>query len=308
MSSFLLLAIAWAVPVLFAVLGEILTEKSGTLNLGVEGMMLMGACVGFITGFHTQNAVLAILGAFAAGSFGGFIFSILTVSLKANQIVTGLTLTIFGGGFAKFIGDNYIGETMPDKIQSFFTPLKIPLLSDIPIIGESFFRQDILVYFSYFLIIIMCIYMYKTTAGLNMRGIGESAAAADASSINVNFQKHIHIIIGGGLCGIGGAYISLIYVPSFQEDLVLGRGWIAIALVIFASWNPAKAFLGALLFGILSVLGLRLQSLGIHISQFFVDMVPYLATIVVVILGTRKNKPENTPPADLSVNYFREER
>jgi simple sugar transport system permease protein len=197
---------------------------------------------------------------------------------------------------------------VPAKIQDFFAPIKIPVLGDIPIIGESFFRQDFLVYLAYVIVILMCFYMYKTKAGLNMRGIGESASSADASSVSVNFQKYLHIVIGGGLCGLGGAYLSLVYVPSYQADVVLGRGWIAVALVIFASWNPARAFVGALVFGALSVLGLRLQSLGFHISQFFVDMIPYVATIVVVILSTRKNKPENKPPGDLSVNYFREER
>lgn len=308
MEIFLAATIVAATPLLFATLGELLTEKSGSLNLGVEGMMLMGAVIGFMTAYNTGNPGLAMLGAFFAGGMGGLIFAVLTVSLRANQVVTGLTLTIFGAGFSSFVGDHMIGFSVPLGVQAFFEKTAIPVLSDIPFFGPVFFRQDVFVYFGYLMVILMAIYMYKTKTGLNMRAVGENTAAADASGVNVNLHKYSHIIVGGGLCGLGGAYLALVTVPIWQADVVVGRGWIAVALVIFASWNPIKAFGGAFLFGALSILGLRLQGMGIHISQYLVDMLPYLATIIIVIISTRKNKKENQPPGNLTVPYFREER
>lgn len=308
MEIFLAATIVAATPLLFATLGEVLTEKSGSLNLGVEGMMLMGAVIGFMGAYTTGNPGIALLGAFLAGGGGGLIFAVLTVTFRANQVVTGLTLTIFGAGFSSFVGDHMIGFSVPKGVQEFFAEAPIPLLCDIPLIGPVFFRQDVFVYFGYLMVILMSIYMYKTKIGLNMRAVGENTAAADASGVNVNMHKYGHIIVGGGLCGLGGAYLALVTVPIWQADVVTGRGWIAVALVIFASWNPIKAFGGAFLFGALSILGLRLQSMGIHISQYLVDMFPYIATIVIVIISTHKNKKENQPPANLSVSYFREER
>lgn len=165
-----------------------------------------------------------------------------------------------------------------------------------------------MVYIGYLAVIVFSIYLFKTKMGLNLRAVGENAAAADASGININIYKYVHIILGGVFCGLGGAYLALVTLPIWQADVVGGRGWIAVALVIFASWNPMKAFLGAFLFGALSIMGLRLQSMGISVSQYIVDMVPYLATIIIVILSTLKNKKEGQPPANLSVPYFREDR
>jgi simple sugar transport system permease protein len=219
-----------------------------------------------------------------------------------------LTLTIFGKGFASFLGQPMLGFVEPKSVGAFFEKTGIPVLQDIPYIGPIFFKQDVMVYFSYVLVILMSVYLYKTKMGLNMRATGENTAAADASGVNIELYKYIHIIIGGALCGLGGAYLSLVTVPVWQSDVVVGRGWIAVALVIFASWNPVKAFLASLLFGGLSILGLRMQSLGLHISQGLVDMLPYLATIIIVIISTYRNRKEDLPPADLSVPYFREER
>ena len=308
MEIFLAATLVAATPLLFATLGELLTEKSGSMNLGVEGMMLMGAVIGFMGAYNTGNVGVAILGAFLAGGIGGLIFAVITVTLRANQVVTGLTLSIFGAGFSSFVGDPMIGFSVPASVQDFFAKAPIPILSDIPFIGPIFFRQDVFVYLGYLVVIFMAAYMYKTRAGLNMRAIGENAAAADASGVSINLYKYGHIIAGGGLCGLGGAYLALVTVPIWQADVVNGRGWIAVALVIFASWNPIKALGGAFLFGALSILGLRLQSMGIHVSQYLVDMLPYIATILIVIISTHKNKKENQPPANLSVSYFREER
>ncbi|MBP7913039.1 MAG: ABC transporter permease [Proteocatella sp.] len=301
-------AITAGTPLLFATLGEIYTERVGNTNLGVEGMMIMGAVVGFSTGFLTQNAALALAGAVLAGSAGALIYAVITITLRANQIVTGLALTIFGTGFASFVGKPYVGKAAPEAIKNFFRVIEIPLLSDIPFIGEILFRHDVFVYLGYIVTFWTLIYFYKTRWGLNLRSIGESAASADASGINIDKYKYIHTIIGGALAGLGGAYLSLVTIPVWQEGVTGGRGWIAVALVIFASWKPIKAMFGALLFGGLDIIGFRLQGMGIHVSQYLIDMLPYLTTIVVLIISTRKNKPEDMPPADLSIPYFREER
>ena len=301
-------AITAGTPLLFATLGEIYTERVGNTNLGVEGMMIMGAVVGFSTGFLTQNAALALAGAVLAGSAGALIYAIITITLRANQIVTGLALTIFGTGFASFVGKPYVGKAAPEAIKNFFRVIEIPLLSDIPFIGEILFKHDVFVYLGYIVTFWTLIYFYKTRWGLNLRSIGESAASADASGINIDKYKYIHTIIGGALAGLGGAYLSLVTIPVWQEGVTGGRGWIAVALVIFASWKPIKAMFGALLFGGLDIIGFRLQGMGIHVSQYLIDMRPYLTTIVVLIISTRKNKPEDMPPADLSIPYFREER
>ncbi|PKM84537.1 MAG: ABC transporter permease [Firmicutes bacterium HGW-Firmicutes-11] len=308
MEGFLAATIVASTPLLFATVGEIVTEKSGLLNLGVEGLMLIGAIMGFVTAFATGDPLLGVLGAAVAGAAGGLIFAFLTVSLRANQVVTGLTLTIFGAGFASFMGKTYVGLVVPKAVKSFFSPVSIPLLGDIPFIGPVFFQRDVFVYFGYLVVILVTLYFYKTRAGLNLKAVGESAAAADASGVNVTLYKYVHTCVGGALCGLGGAYMSLVMMSVWQENVVAGRGWIAVALVIFASWNPIKAFVGAFLFGGLSILGFRLQSMGIHISQYWVDMLPYAATIVIIILSSRKNRKENQPPSDLGIPYFREER
>lgn len=308
MISFLAACVIAATPLLLATLGELLTERVGSLNLGVEGMMLMGAIIGFMVGYETGSPGLALLAALAAGGGGALIFAILTVSLRANQVVTGLTLTIFGSGFSRFLGQPIIGFVAPDTIKTFFAKIHLPLLGDIPYIGPIFFQQDILVYTGYVLVGLLSVYIYKTKTGLNMRAVGENTAAADASGISIALYKYLHIVGGGALCGLGGAYLALVTVPVWQVDVVSGRGWIAVALVIFASWNPAKAFLGAFLFGCLSILGLWLQSMGFHFSQYIFDMIPYTATILIVIFSTYKNKRENLPPGSLSEPYFREDR
>ena len=306
--SFLTAAVIAGTPLVFATLGEIMTEKAGNTNLGVEGMMFMGAIIGFLVGLSSNNPLLAMLGAAAAGGAGALLYAFLTVSLRANQIVCGLTLTIFGEGFASFLGQSVMGSLVPAGIQTFFRPRPIPVLSSIPYIGEIFFTQDVFVYFGYVLILAATIYLFKTKQGLNLRAVGESAASADASGINVTAYKYIHIVLGGALCGLGGAYMSVVTVRGWQENIIAGRGWIAVALVIFASWNPIKALIGGFLFGGLSIIGFRLQSMGIHVSQYLIDMLPYAATIIIVIISTRKNKKEDMAPADLGNAYFREER
>lgn len=308
MEGFLATCIVAATPLLFATVGELLTEKAGHLNLGVEGMMLMGAVIGFLAALITDSALIALLAACFAGAGGALIFAILTVTLRANQVVTGLTLTIFGSGFAGFVGQPILGSMVPAKTSAFFVKRAVPLLGSIPFLGPVMFRQDIFVYLSYGVVIIVAFYLYRTKPGLNLRAVGESAPSADASGINVTLYKYVHILTGGALCGLGGAYLSLVRVPIWQADVVNGRGWIAVALVIFVSWNPLKAFLGAMLFGGLSIVGLRMQAMGVSVSQYLVDMIPYVSTIVIVILSSYKKGKEKQPPRDLGNPYFREER
>lgn len=308
MESFLAACIVAGTPLLFATVGEIITERAGSLNLGVEGMMLMGAVMGFVGAQSTGSPWLALLCAVLAGTAGALIYAVLTVTLRANQVVTGLTLTIFGTGFSSFVGQPLLGTMAPPEVIAFFAKTPVPVLSSIPFIGPVFFQQDVFVYFGYVVFAVAAVYIYKTHMGLNLRAVGENIAAADASGININFYKYVHILTGGALCGLGGAYLSLVRVPIWQSDVVAGRGWIAVALVIFASWNPLKAFFGAVLFGGLSILGLRLQAMGINVSQYLVDMIPYIATIVIVIISTYKKSKESQAPGDLGNSYFREER
>lgn len=305
-TSFLHATVVAGTPLLLATLGEILTEKVGNLNLGVEGMMLLGAVMGFIVGYNTGNPVLALLSAMAAGAFGAFVYSLLTVSLRANQVVTGLTLTIFGTGVSSILGQKVVGQVIPEGIKNFFEPKVIPLLGNIPFIGKIFFTQDVFVYISYVLTIIIGVYVYKTKWGLNLRAVGENAPAADAMSINIRNYKYLNILLGGALAGLGGAYLSLVYVPAWQENVTAGRGWIAVALVIFAAWNPYKAILGAYLFGGLDIIGFRISS-G-WVSPYFLGMLPYIVTIVVLVMVSAKKSKKNSPPKGLGVSYFREER
>lgn len=306
--SFLAAAVVAGTPLLFATLGEIITEKSGNLNLGVEGLMLMGAVVGFYVGLSTKESLLALLAAMLAGAAGSLIYAVLTITLRANQVVSGLALTIFGTGFSGFLGQRLMGEIAPDKVKAFFRPFSIPLLGEIPFVGKILFQHDIFVYFGYLAVILAGIYLYRTRPGLNLRAVGENPGAADAASINVTLYKYIHVLLGGALCGLGGAYLSLVYVPSWQENVTAGRGWIAVALVIFSAWNPYKAIVGAYLFGGLNIIGFRIQGTGFPLSIYFIDTLPYLVTIIILVAVSWKKSKENAPPKGLGVPYFREER
>ena len=308
MIALLAAAVVSGTPILFATLGEILVEKVGNLNLGVEGLMLMGAVIGFTVGLNTGSPIMAVLAAMIAGALGGLIYAFLTVTLRANQVVTGLTLATFGTGFSSFMGKKLVGQTTPEAIKMFFGKYPVPVLSKIPVIGEIFFNHDVFVYFGYITAVAVGVYLYKTSKGLNLRAIGENPGCADAASINISLYKYVHILAGSALCGVGGAYLSLVYISTYQENVVMGRGWIAIALVIFAAWNPYKAIVGAYLFGGLGILGFRLQSTGIHIPQSLVDMLPYVVTIVILVMVSMKKSKKNSPPKGLGVAYFREER
>jgi general nucleoside transport system permease protein len=313
--NFLFAAIKAGTPLLFGTTGEIMTEKTGHLNLGVEGMMFMGAFLSFFVAYHSDNLLLALLAAFAIGVFAALIYAILTVSFMANQNVTGLTLTIFGTGFAKFFGAMMIDEAggSPKLSTNFLKAISeksIPVLGDIPVIGKLLFSHNPLVYLAVVIAIICTIYMLKTRSGLNMRAVGENPGAADAAGINVTLTKYLHIMVGGGICGLGGAYLSLINGGGIwnNSSVVNGQGWISVALVIFASWNPAKAIIGSLVFGAFSVLQFYVPKNIIEIPNAFYVMLPFLITTFVLIITSMKKSKEGSQPAGCGVNYFREER
>jgi len=313
--NFLFAAIKAGTPLLFGTTGEIMTEKSGNLNLGVEGMMFMGAFMGFYAAHHFGSLPLALLAAFAIGVFAGLIYAVLTVTLMANQNVCGLTLTIFGTGFAKFFGEIMIRNAggSPKLSTGFMASIAekpLPLLGNIPILGKLLFSHNPLVYFAVLVAVICTIYMIKTRAGLNMRAVGENPAAADAAGINVTLVKYIHILIGGGICALGGAYLSLINGGGVwnNSSVVNGQGWISVALVIFASWNPVKAIFGSLIFGAFSVLQFYVPKDIILIPNAFYAMLPFLITTIVLIITSMRKSKEGSQPNGCGVNYFREER
>lgn len=313
--NFLVAAVLAGTPLLFGTVGEIINEKAGHLNLGVEGMMAIGACAGFMAGYRTDSLIIAVIAAFLAGAAGSLIYALLTVTFMADQNVTGLTLTIFGCGISNFIGEYNIARSetgnlkLPEHITSQIRNLDIPVLSDIPVVGKLLFSYNIFVYFGVVIAIIVFIYLNKTKSGLNLRTIGENPAAADAVGIHVARNKYISLLIGGGICGIGGAYCSMIICGGvWMSDSVNGLGWISVALVIFAAWSPLKAIGGSLVFGAFSVLKYYMPKSVITLPNAFYDMLPFLITaLILVITSVRKNKGR-AQPASCGINYFREER
>jgi simple sugar transport system permease protein len=303
-SALLAATIIAGTPILYAAAGELLAERSGIMNLGVEGMMLVGAAFGFIITVTTGSHWLGLLAALLGGGSMAAIHALVTITLRGNQVVSGLALTIFGSGLSGFLGKNFQGIPMLHGFKS----LNLPFLSDIPFLGTILFRHDILVYLSVLLAAAMWYLLYKTMWGLAIRSVGENPQAADAVGINVSKVRYLCTIAGGMMAGLGGAYISLVYAPTWQENMTAGRGWIAVALVIFALWNPTRAVLGAYLFGGVEALTFRLQTMGINISSFFLSMFPYIATIIVLVLVTAGRRRDAGTPQALGVAYDREER
>ncbi|RGY99111.1 ABC transporter permease [Clostridium sp. AM58-1XD] len=313
--KFIVAAVLAGTPLLFGTVGEILSEKVGHLNLGVEGMMSIGACAGFMAGYLTDNFWLAILASFIAGVAAALIYAVLTVTFMANQNVTGLTLTIFGIGLANFIGFYMLGKTgskslkLPETITAQMRNIHIAGLSDIPIVGPLLFSYNPFVYLGIVTAVLMGLYLHKTKMGLNVQAIGENPGAADAAGIQVTKLRYFNILLGGGICGIGGAYCSMIINGGvWISDNVGGLGWIAVALVIFASWNPVHAIYGSFVFGALRVLKYYVPKSTYNIPIAFFDMLPFLITALVLIVSSvRKSKGAHIP-AHLGVNYFREDR
>lgn len=274
-----LTVITAATPLVFAGIGELITEKSGVLNLGVEGMMLVGAVSGFITATLTGNYFLAVAAAAFAGAVMAFLFGVLTLSLMANQVATGLALTLFGVGLSALMGQEFVGE--PVKALS---KLDITGLSDLPFIGPIIFGQDALVYLSFFMVAVVSWFLYKTKGGLILRAVGDSHDAAHSIGYPVIAIRYLAVMFGGAMSGIGGAYLSLAYTPMWAENMTAGRGWIALALIVFATWKPGLVLVGAYMFGGITILQLHAQAAGLNVPSQVLSMLPYLATILVLVL------------------------
>lgn len=313
--KFLVAAVGSGIPLLFGTVGEIINERSGHLNLGVEGMMAMGACAGFMGGYFSNHLLVAILMAFLAGVLASLIYALLTVTFQANQNVTGLTLTIFGVGLSNFVGKQFLAQSntgtlkLSEGIMKQMSGLHIPLLSDLPVVGELLFSYNIFVYFGVAIAILLWIYLFRTKTGLNLRAIGENPAAADAAGVHVTRMKYWNLLLGGGICGIGGVYCSMVINNGvWVSDSVNGLGWISVALVIFAAWSPARAIYGSLLFGALRVLKYYVPKDIVAIPNAFYDMLPFLITALILVVTSIRSAKGGIQPAACGVNYFREER
>ncbi|MBG6070388.1 MULTISPECIES: ABC transporter permease [unclassified Polaromonas] len=283
-STALLLASALSAGTVLAIasLGLLINEKAGIVNLGAEGMMLCAAIAGFATVVHTGNTWLGFAAGMAAGAFLAAIFGGLVIWLNTNQYATGLALTLFGGGFSAFAGINYVQEKLPEQAT-----YPIPYLADIPFIGMALFRQHPMVYIAMAITAGLIWFLYRTRTGLVLRSVGESPESAHALGYPVRRIRLAAVVAGGALCGLAGAYVSVVYTPLWVEGLIAGKGWIALALTTFATWRPARVLLGAYLFGGVTMLQFHLQGLGVDVPPQFLSMLPYLATIVVLVLISR---------------------
>ena len=292
-------AIKTGTPLLLVALGEMICEKSGVLNLGQEGMMLMGAVCGFIATSNTGSLVFGIMMAMLAGTLMSLLFGVISMHLRANQVATGLALTIFGTGLSAFIGSTYVGQTGKG-----FQACVIPGLSDIRFIGALLSKHDPLIYLSWLLAIVVGWFCVKTRGGLILRAVGENPHNANAIGLPVLKVRYLAILFGGAMAGLAGSYMSLVYTPMWMENMTGGRGWIALALVVFASWKTKNLILGAYLFGLASIMHLVLQGLGMKISPSLLAMLPYLATLIVMIfIGSNRMKEKLSAPMSLGQTF-----
>ncbi len=298
-------AVPAGTPLLFGTLGEILAERSGIMNLGVEGMMLIGAVMGFSAAFYTGNPWPGFALAALMGGLLSLIHAFISINLRGNQVVSGLALTMFGTGLSGLLGRRFIGVPLPASAK--IGGIKIPLLSDIPFLGPLLFRFDPLAYIAIALVPIMWFLLYKTSLGISIRSVGEDPATADAMGVNVFAIRYLCTFIGGVLAGIGGAYLSIVYTPSWIEGMTAGAGWIVIALTIFSLWSPLRALLGAYLFGGVKVLQYRLQPFGI--SPNLLNTLPFILTILVLMAASGEVMRRRIgAPSALGLPYSREEK
>ncbi|KAF1022257.1 MAG: hypothetical protein GAK30_01228 [Paracidovorax wautersii] len=265
-----------------ASLGLLINEKAGVVNLGAEGMMLCAALAGFATVVHTGSSLLGFAAGMAAGALLAAAFGVLVIWLGTNQYATGLALSLFGAGFSAFVGTGYVQATLPPR-----TAFEIPVLADIPWLGTALFKQHPMVYVAMALAAGLIWFLYRTRAGLVLRSVGESPESAHALGYPVRRIRLLAVVAGGALCGLAGAYVSTVYTPLWVENMIAGKGWIALALTTFATWRPARVLLGAYLFGGVTMLQFQLQGQGIAVPAQFLSMLPYLATIVVLALISR---------------------
>lgn len=290
--AILLTVITAATPLVLAALGELVTERAGVLNLGVEGMMIMGAVLAFAATNATGSPYVGVLAGIAGGALFSLLFGFLTLTLVANQVATGLALTILGLGVSGQIGEAYVGMSgikLPE--------ITIPVLSDIPFFGPLLFKQDLIFYLSIALVIGVNWFLFKSRAGLKIRAIGDNHASAHALGISVIRTRYLAVLFGGACAGLAGAQLSLVYTPQWVENMTAGRGWIALALVVFASWRPWRVFAGGYLFGAVSISQLHAQALGLGIPSQFLSALPYAATVVVLVLISHNRRMTliNTP-------------
>jgi general nucleoside transport system permease protein len=269
-------------PLALAGLGLLINERVGVLNLGAEGLMLMAAAAGFAIAFHTGSDTVAFAAGALVGAAAAAVFGWLVIWLGTNQYATGLALTLFGTGLSAFAGAAYVGKKLENRIVH-----EVPWLSDIPFLGTALFRQHALVYVTMLITAVLAWWLFRTRAGLVLRSIGESPESAHALGYRVRWVRLFGVMAGGALCGVAGAYLSVVYAPLWVEGMVAGRGWIALALTVFATWRPTRVLLGAYLFGGVTMLQLHLQGQGVQIPSQFMSMLPYIATIVVLVIMSR---------------------
>jgi general nucleoside transport system permease protein len=274
-------SISSAAPLLLAAIGLLINERAGVLNLGAEGMMLLAAVAGFAMGIETQSVTMAFVGGAFAGMLAAALFGAMTIFLTTNQVATGLALSIFGTGLSAFLGQSYVGKSVILKRFDYFG------LHDMPFFGEAFFKLHPIVYGAFILVGCVAWFLFRTRAGLVLRSIGESPESAHALGYKVRTIRFYAVLFGGACCGLAGAFMSVIYTPMWVEGMVAGRGWIALALTTFATWRPARVLLGSLLFGGVTIMQFHLQGMGIAIPSQFLAMLPYIGTIVVLVLISR---------------------
>lgn len=295
----LLATLGAGTPLVFAALGELITEKSGVLNLGVEGMMIVGAVCGFAVAAESESLWLGVAMSVVAGAGMALLFGILTLTFQANQVAAGLALTIFGIGLSAYIGLDYTSVALTGMQQ-----IHIPALSDIPIIGPLIFSLDPLLYLSFVAFAAITFFLYKTKSGLLLRAVGESPESAVSLGYPVIAIRYMAVLFGGAMAGLGGAYLALVYTPLWVEAMTAGRGWIALALVVFSTWRPARVMVGAYLFGGVTIIQFHVQGFGVDIPSQLLSMLPYLATIVVLVLISRDiNTIRLNAPASLGKAY-----
>ncbi len=312
------------IPLLYGTVGEILTEKAGSLNLGVEGTMAVGAMFGYLAGCAANSLLVGLMAAFLAAGLCGLLFAVLTVSLQANQNVTGITITTFGLGLYFFVGKG-LGDRWPAMVDHSamvdgFAALEIPGLKSIPVIGKALFSHNMLVYLGIVIAVAVWWYLTYTKTGLKLRSVGENPAAADSVGVNILLYKYVHLVLGSGIMGLGGFYMALNMGGSFEGSncWINGYGWIAVALVIFANWNPVLAILGTLVFGFFNTLQIYAGSLAgafpsalgwlNAVPPHLFKALPFLITAIVLIVSSIRAKEGSGQPAALGQNYFREER
>jgi simple sugar transport system permease protein len=274
--------------------------------------MIVGAVTGFAAAYHTGNVLIGVGAAMVAGAVLALIHAFLSISLRAEQVVSGLALTIFGTGLANYLGQRLGpgGKPLVGMVGPKFTTVSVEALSGVPVLGASVFNQDVMTYISYLLVPLLWFFLHRTRPGLHLKAVGENPRTADAMGVNVAGTRYLYTVLGGMLMALGGAHLSLAYTPGWTEGLTAGRGWIAVALVIFATWDPARAVIGAILFGGINAVQFRMQAAGTTIPAGFLNMLPYIVTIVVLVLitwweGFRKRVGA---PAALGLPYAREER